>query len=300
MPRQPLTATGGVAGALRASAVFSIGLSSLVLFNLMQMASLIVRPFSRTAFRKFNRWCADTWWGWCVIGSEKLYRVDFHITGDDLPMCENALLVVNHQTMSDIPPLMKLGRLKGRLGDMKYFIKKELKWVPGMGWGLQFLDAVFIDREWARDQGTIRRTFARLVDGEVPVFLVSFVEGTRLTAAKLESARTYAMEHGLYVPRHTLVPRTKGFVATIEGLRRHLDAVYDLTVGYDHGLPNLWQYLQGLVKRINLHVRRFPIDELPETADELRAWLLERWRAKDDLLERFYTTGSFVEDPASD
>jgi 1-acyl-sn-glycerol-3-phosphate acyltransferase len=264
----------------------------------MQMASLVFRPFSRTTFRRINRWCADTWWGWCVIGSEKIYGVEFHITGDDVPMRENALLVVNHQTMSDIPPLMKLGKSKDRLGDMKYFIKKELKWVPGMGWGLQFLDAVFIDRQWTRDEDTIRRTFARLVDGNVPVYLVSFVEGTRLTAAKLAKAKDYAREHRLPVPRHTLVPRTKGFVASIQGLRGHLDAVYDLTLGYDSGVPTLWQYLQGLVRRIHLHVRRIPIDALPERADELRQWLLDRWHEKDEMLEHFYTTGSFVDDPA--
>ncbi len=299
MPREPLNASGGVAGAVRATLLLALGLSTLVGLNLLQIASLIVRPLSRAAFQRINRWCAATWWGWCVIGSEKLYKVDFHITGDDVPMRENALLVVNHQTMSDIPPLMKLGKTTGRLGDMKYFVKNELKWLPGLGWGLQFLDAVFIDRHWARDRDTIRRTFARLVEGRIPVYLVSFVEGTRLTAAKLELAKEYAREHRLPMPRHTLLPRTKGFVASIEGLRGHLDAVYDLTLGYDEGVPGLWQYLQGLVTRIHLHVRRFPIDELPEQADNLRDWLIERWREKDEMLEGFYATGSFpADDPA--
>ena len=30
-------------------------------------------------------------------------------------------------------------------------------------------------------------------------------------------------------PQHTLLPRTRGFVATVQGLRSRLDAVYDVT-----------------------------------------------------------------------
>jgi 1-acyl-sn-glycerol-3-phosphate acyltransferase len=164
-----------------------------------------------------------------------------------------------------------------------------------MGWGLQMLDSVFVDRSWSSDRERIRRTFARIVENRVPIYLVSFAEGTRLTASKLESARAYAREHGLPIFRHLLVPRTKGVVASIQGLSGHLDAVYDLTIGYEGGVPTLWQYLQGLVRRIHLHVRRFPAHELPASADELRAWVLERWQQKDRLLEGFYTTGSFPE-----
>jgi hypothetical protein len=91
------------------------------------------------------------------------------------------------------------------------------------------------------------------------------------------------------------VPRTKGFVASVEGLRSHIDAVYDITIGYEIGIPTLWQYIKGLVQRIHVHVRRFEIDSLPESADGLRLWLLDRWEEKDELLEHFYQTGTFPE-----
>jgi 1-acyl-sn-glycerol-3-phosphate acyltransferase len=164
-----------------------------------------------------------------------------------------------------------------------------------MGWGMQFLDCLFIDRNWTSDREQIRRTFDRLVSGKVPVHLVSFAEGTRFTLAKLERAQAYASEHGLFVPRHTLVPRSKGFAASVEGLRSHITAVYDLTIGYEEGVPSLWQYIQGLVHRIHVHVRRFPIDELPESADGLRQWLLARWEEKDRLFDHYYETGAFPE-----
>jgi len=269
--------------------------------NLTQTLSLVIKPFSAAAFRRVNRWCAGTWWGGCVIFSERFNGQTIVISGEELPSDENVLVLSNHQQMPDIPAIMKFARTKDRLGDLKFFVKKQLKWVPGMGWGMQFLDCLFIDRDWTADRETIRKTFSRLVDDKVPVYLVSFVEGTRLTLPKLAAAQDYARSHGLRPPVHTLVPRTKGFVASVEGLRSHIDAVYDLTIAYDDAVPSLWQYLKRLVRRIHVHVRRFPVADLPPSADDLRQWLLDRWHEKDDLLEHFYATGAFPQqaDPGS-
>lgn len=300
MPLEPLNDRSGSLATLKAVTLLMFGFTTLLAVNLLQTLSLVVLPFSRKAFRAVNRWCADTWWGLCVTAADHLYRVRIVFTGDDVPMRENALLVANHQQMPDIPAIMKFCKTKDRLGDMKYFVKKQLKWVPGMGWGMQFLDCLFIDRNWMADRDSINKTFARLVNGRVPVHLVSFVEGTRLTLPKLAAARDFARAHGLRQPVHTLVPRTKGFVASVEGLRSYIDAVYDLTIGYDDAVPSLWQYLKGLVRRIHVHVRRFPIADLPESADDLRRWLLDRWHEKDDLLEHFYATGSFPQRPDLD
>ena len=295
MPLEPLKDRGGLIATLRGILVLAVGFGTLLPFNLLQLASLVLLPFSRRAFRAVNRWCADTWWGWCVTGAELGYGVRVVFTGDDVPMRENALLIANHQQMPDIPAFMKFCKTKDRLGDMKYFVKKQLKWVPGMGWGMQFLDCLYIDRDWASDRDKIHRTFDRLVSGNVPVHLVSFVEGTRFTLPKLTAAREYAEKNGLPVPRHTLVPRSKGFAASVEGLRSHVTAVYDLTIGYEEGIPSLWQYIKGLARRIHVHVRRYSIEDLPHSADDLRQWLLDRWEEKNDLFDHYYETGSFPE-----
>jgi len=293
MPLEPLRDNSGPIATIRALGVLAIGFGTLLPINLLQLLSLIVLPFSRRAFRAVNRWCADTWWGWCVTGAELIYGVRVIFTGDDVPMRENALLIANHQQMPDITAIMKFCKTKDRLGDMKYFVKKQLKWVPGMGWGMQFLDCLFIDRDWTSDREKIRCTFDRLVSAKVPVHLVSFVEGTRFTLPKLEAAQAYAQKNGISVPRHTLVPRSKGFAASVEGLRDHITAIYDLTIAYEVGVPSLWQYFKGLVERIHVHVRRFPIEEVPKSADELRLWLLARWDEKNELLDHYYATGTF-------
>jgi len=278
---------------LRVFPYITFGFVSLISINAAQTVSLVVMPFSRQAFRRFNRWCADTWWGWCVLMAERVNGTQLVLTGEDLPPDENALVISNHQQMPDITSLMALARREGRLGDLKFFVKQALKWVPGIGWGMQFLNCPFMRRDWMKDRQTIDRTFATLVQERIPMWLVSFAEGTRVTPGKIRQTAEWAAEQGISPTRHVLIPRTKGFVATVEGLREHLHAIYDVTIGYVEGVPTLWQHITGQVRRVHVHVRRYPAVELPRIPQELSTWLIERFQEKDELLEHFYAEGVF-------
>jgi 1-acyl-sn-glycerol-3-phosphate acyltransferase len=281
---------GGLARGAPPAAVLA---SSLLLINVGQMLSLATLPFSRKTFRGINRWFADTWCGWTVKAADIFQNIKARISGDDLPMRENAVVFSNHQQMPDITFLLFLARTKGTLGDVKWFAKDIIKYVPTIGWGMAFLGCPFVKRDWNKDRENIARTFSAIVNEKLPVWLVTFPEGTRVTPDKLEQGKQYAREKGITPPRHTLLPRTKGFVASVQGLRSHIGAVYDVTIGYEDGVPTLWQYVKGYAKTAHLHVRRYPIGDLPESDDELAEWLLERFREKDQLLEGFYTHGEF-------
>ena len=301
MPLEPLSDEAGRltrwGRTLRVLPLVSVGFAVLLAFNVAQTASLVLVPFSRATFRRFYRWCADTWWGWCIAAAERLNRTHIVVTGERVPLDDNALIVSNHQQMPDILALMALARSRGRLGDLKFFVKHALKWLPGIGWGMQFLNCPFLRRDWTRDRTTIRRTFETLVQERIPMWLVTFAEGTRATPEKIRASAEWARSRGIDATRHVLIPRTKGFVATIEGLEDHLTAVYDVTIGYVDGVPTLWQYVTGMVHRIHVHVRRFPAEELPRLERELQGWLLARYREKDRLLEHFYAHGGFPSQP---
>lgn len=277
----------------RALLLASVGMSLLFVTNAAQILSLAVLPFSRRAFRKINRFCAGSWWGFCVRGAESINGSRILVTGDQTPMEENVILVSNHQQMPDITAIMALARSKKRLGDLKFFVKDIIKWVPGIGWGMLFLDCLFIKRNWASDAEHIRKTFQKLVDHRVPIWLVSFVEGTRARLPKIKASQEFARGKGLPLLENLLIPRTKGFAATVQGLRNHITAVYDLTIAYEEGVPTLWQYIKGSVQRIHIHVRRFPVEDLSLLDEEIRQWLMDRWTEKDSLLEYFYTHGCF-------
>jgi 1-acyl-sn-glycerol-3-phosphate acyltransferase len=298
MPQAPLSNPSGwkerFSGTVKAVPAVGFLFVTLIAFNLAQTLSLLLLPFSRRAFRRFNRWAADLWWGWCVSLAKCLHKTRIELSGDPVPDGENALVLSNHQQMPDITFLMFFARSKRRLGDMKWFVKDIIKYVPGAGWGMLFLDCPFVKRDWAADRESIARTFSRLVRGRVPVWLILFPEGTRITPQKLKSSHEFARTRGLRAHKHLLLPRTKGFAASVQGLRSHLDAVYDITIGYPTGVPTLWQYCRGFVRVAHLYVRRFPIDAMPAQDGELSKWLIDRFLKKDQLLDRFYQTGCFT------
>jgi len=293
---EPAARSARVRGLLKALPVVIILMSTLLAFNGLQVLSVLVYPVSPGAFRRFNRWAANTWWGWCVRTSRWMNGVELLISGDDIPAAEDAIVVLNHQQMSDVTFLMDFAYRKDRLGDMKWVVKDVIKYVPGVGWGMLFINCVFVKRQWARDRDSIRRTFATLREERLPVWFISFPEGTRLTLDKLARSQAYASKQGLKALQHVLVPRTKGFVAAVQGLREHVTAIYDVTFGYPDGAPSLWQFIKGYGPRAHLHVRRFAIGELPEGDEALAAWLLERFEAKDSLLDAFHAQGAFPED----
>jgi 1-acyl-sn-glycerol-3-phosphate acyltransferase len=269
----------------------------ILILNPIQALSALVYPVSPALCRRINRWCARSIWGFWLVLGELVLGIRFRWTGDEVPPRENAVLLPNHQTMADVLVLMALGWRAGRLADMKWFVKNIVKYFPGFGWGMYFLDCVFLRRSWSQDQEHIRKLFAKYRRDGIPVFLVSFLEGTRITPAKLLRAQRYAQEGGAYVPQHTLVPRSKGFGLMMLELGSHLDAVYDITIAYPEGPPTLVQCYEGKVRAVDVHVVRYPISELPKDAEGLRTWVLAGFEAKDRLLEAYHQNGGVFPGP---
>ena len=261
--------------------------------NPIQMVSAVVYPFSASLCRRMNRWCAQSIWGIWVIMAEVQNGIRIRFTGDNIPKKENAIIIANHQSMADIMVLLCFAWRCGRLGDMKWFVKDMLKYVPGVGWGMKFLDCVFVKRNWAEDKSEISRLFGKYNAEEIPIFLVSFLEGSRVTPDKLAKAQAFAKEKNTYVPQHTLVPRTKGFVASLQGLRGHVEVVYDLTLGYADRVPGLLDCFLARPDRIEVHVRRYPVEELPTDEAAMSQWAFQRYEEKDALMAHFQKEQSF-------
>lgn len=270
----------------------------LLLLNVVQVLSaVLLAPVSGAAFRAVNRLFARSWFNCLSWVLERVLGVEFRVTGDPLPPRENAFVIANHQSGCDIPALVVLATRCRRAGDLKWFVKDPIKWVPGIGWGLQFLDCIFVKRNWTADKDKILATFERLRAHQVPFWILSFVEGTRLTPAKLLRSQEYCRKAGLPVPRFSMSPRTRGFEATLEGLGALTDAVYDVTLGfegYEVGLvPGLRELFFGGMNRVHVHVRRYAAAALPADREGRVAWVLARFEEKDQLLGRFRDTGRF-------
>lgn len=278
---------------IRALPIFFVLPTGLVVLNLGQILAFCLRPVSRRAFLVLNQGLSRAWADSAVLAARWTNGAHIVLTGDDVPSKENAIIFCNHQQMTDIAYLTHWGLPLRRNGDMKYFTKNPIRYVPGLGWALSMLSFPFVKRNWTRDRTSIARVFERITTGNLPVWLITFPEGTRITAAKHAAALDYADAHGLRRPVHTIVPRTKGFVAAVQGLRAHAAAVYDVTIAYPQGVATLWQYILGISTVAHLHVQRFAIESLPTEDEALKLWLTDRFEKKDRLLEAFHVDGEF-------
>ena len=282
--RFPASLPGSLKGLLASLLLFA----SVMICNVLQIASFVFLPVSRQLVRKLNREIANTWWTLCDIWAADGCGIQIEITGDDLPADENVLLTANHLSVADIPALFRLALKNRRLGDLKWYVKNIIKYIPGIGWGMVFLDCIFLTRDWGLDKASLNRTFGKFKRENISMWVVSFVEGSRLSKKNLAQSQKFAESRDLPRLEHLMLPRTKGFVATVIGLRDHLDAVYDTTIMYEGGVPSLWQWVRGVVGKVHIHVQRYPIEQLPESETELESWIMERYQEKDLQLGQFF------------
>lgn len=268
---------------------------AVLLCNVVQMLSLLLYPISGAAFRAVNQAVAGAWFSSLALTLEFLPGLQFVQTGDALPPGENAFVICNHQSGADIPAVIVLARRAGRTRDLKWFVKDVIKWLPGIGWGMLFLDCLFVKRNWNSDKEKIIATFDRLRRNRTRFWILSFIEGTRLTRAKLERSQDYCRKAGLPVLNHVMSPRTRGFEATLDGLGTLTDAVYDVTLafeGFETGqIPGFGALFFGPIHRVHIHVDRFAAAAIPATKQGRVSWVLERFTAKDTRLASFYRTG---------
>lgn len=259
-------------------------LAPLLLSQVLQMATLAVLPFSKSTFRWINtRIAGGIWgyWGWAIQAVE---GTRISVEGDDLPSEEDAIVLCNHQEMGDVVLLMALALRHRRVGHLKWLVKDIVKYIPGVGWGMLFLDCVFLKRNWLRDASTIRRVFSRISTNKLPVWLISFPEGTRATPSKRAAGIQRDVGQGLEPFRHLLRPKHKGFAAAVGALRDHVKAVYSVTAFYHGGVVPLTGLIRGDCRHITLHVRRVAIGDLPEDETGLKTWILDDFRQKDQMI----------------
>lgn len=274
-----------------------LSFAPLAVLNFCQILGVVIYPVSRPLFRRYQRMIAYMIWGWWGFAVQKLCGLSVKVTGDDISGPENAIVICNHQEMSDIIVILCHAYNIGTVRRTTWMAKDVIRYVPGLGWGLAFLDTVFLKRNWSRDEAGIKATFAKIIENNLPIWMISFPEGTRITPAKLEKSREFARMRGLTPTQHVIMPRATGFYATVTGLRGHVSAVYSLTIGYHGRVPKLTEIIRGDVKEVGLHIRRIPIGEIPSERADISEWLLEEFRLKDRLLQQFVKDGSFPVSP---
>jgi len=204
------------------------------------------------------------------------------------------LVLSNHQSWVDIPVLQKT--FNRRIPFLRFFLKKQLIWVPVLGLAWWALDFPFMQRHSkatlelhpelrSQDKEATRKACERF--RESPVSVMNFVEGTRFRAHKHEQQRSPFA--------HLLRPRAGGVAFVLETMGEMLQGIVDVTIFYPGGQPTMIDLLAGRVRQIRVRVRQLPIPpeflggDYENDADfraRFQGWMSALWAEKDALITR--------------
>lgn len=227
----------------------------------------------------------------------------FHVKGlETLSMKDWYLVISNHQSWVDILVLQRIFNRK--IPFLKFFLKKELIWVPFLGiawWALDFpfmkrYTRAFLEKHphlKGKDLETTRKACEKF--RHKPVSVMNFVEGTRLTPLKhkLQGSPFSSL----------LKPRAGGVAFVLSAMGSQLHKLLDVTIYYPQGAPSFWDFVCGKVKDIHVNVNVIAIEDIvksdifamdyfdnPAQRERFQAWLNQLWSQKDNTLKVLSTS----------
>ncbi len=202
------------------------------------------------------------------------------------------LVLSNHQSWVDILVLQKIFNRK--IPFLKFFVKKELIWVPIMGllwWALDYpfmkrYSSAFIAKNphlKGKDIEITRKACEKF--RTIPVSIMNFVEGTRFSIEKhLRQKSPY---------KNLLKPKAGGTAFVLASMGEHLHKILNVTIVYPYGDKTFWKFLCGKVGEIRVKIESLPISkELlgdyfndSEFREYFQNWLNALWIEKDRCIE---------------
>jgi 1-acyl-sn-glycerol-3-phosphate acyltransferase len=267
---------------------------NVLLFGAMLLA--LVGLLSDRSYRELANFCTGS--SWCLYPQcfEEEAGGKVAVYGCELPKTNRVLVMANHVEAPDWSIVFWLACAAGHLAHLKVFAKKSISYIPLIGTGMRAMGQVFLSRNWERDKKSIMQTFAHLRDSNLPFWLMTHPEGTRVTPAKIAESQAFAASKGLPRLENVLLPRTKGLLATFAGLDKSLESVLDVTLVWSErpGPLPFFFFGQGGSRTVYVYLREFPLSSIPVKDEaKLLEWLYARWQEKDKLIGQFRRTGSF-------
>ena len=198
------------------------------------------------------------------------------------------LVLANHQSWVDILVLQRI--FHNRIPFLKFFLKKELFWLPVLGLAWWALDFPFMKRysrayikkhpdRAGKDMEITRKACEKFK--KVPISIMNFVEGTRFTKEKHQLQRS---------PFKNLLKTHAGGIAyVLSAMGGQLNRIMDVTIVYPIGVNRFWDFICGNIDEIRVHVNPITIPEgligdyLGDRAFRSRFhhWLNDLWEKKD-------------------
>jgi 1-acyl-sn-glycerol-3-phosphate acyltransferase len=207
---------------------------------------------------------------------------------------DSYLVISNHRSWTDIFVLQHI--FNHRIPFLKFFLKKELMWVPVLGIAWWALDYPFMKRYSrqfvekhpelkGKDMETTRKFCAKFKNS--PVTVLNFLEGTRFNNEK------HAKQNSPFA--HLLLPKAGGIAVVLGSMGEYLTHIVDVTIVYPENKPPMpfWDFLQGKIPTVAVRIRKIDIPKEflgknYETDEVFRKrfqeWINQLWVEKDETI----------------
>ena len=235
--------------------------------------------------------CAVAWISVNNFTTRLFTRIRWQISGlETLSLKDWYLVLANHQSWADILVLQKV--FNRNIPFIKFFLKKELIYVPFIGmcwWALDFpfmkrYSKSFLQKNphlQGKDIETTRKACHKF--RFKPAAIMNFVEGTRFTPEK------HRQQQSPY--QNLLKPKAGGMAFVLGAMGDQLHKILDITIHYPRGIPSFWDYISGKVRDITVQIRVIPITpELlgdyndSQYRERFQQWINQLWQHKDQQL----------------
>ncbi len=235
---------------------------------------------------------ASLWISINSLNSDLFSKINWDIRGlEKLNKKEWYLVMSNHQSWVDILVLQKV--LNRKIPMLKFFLKKELIWVPFLGIAWWALDFPFMKRYSkkalaqnphlrGKDLESTRKACEKFK--HTPISIMNFVEGTRFTPQKNEAQKTPFV--------NLLNPKAGGVAFVLGSMGDYLHKIIDVTIIYPGETPNFWDFLSGKAKKIIIDLKVLEVNQElkgdyfndPEYKAVFCEWLNRIWIEKDEKI----------------
>jgi len=237
-------------------------------------------------------------WYWIGFNNTLMrifHKVEWDVRGAQTLSKEHWYFVTcNHQSWADITAMQYV--LNSKIPLLKFFLKKELIWVPLLGIAWWALDFPFMHRHTKAQLAKRPELKGKDIEATkaacekfryTPVTIFNFMEGTRFTPEK------HQRQNSPY--KNLLKPKAGGTAFVFGAMGEMIHTMLDVTIVYPGGTPGIWDYMCGRVKKIivDIRTREVPAQFLGmdyegdrEKRVEFQRWVSGIWAEKDARIDQ--------------
>ncbi|CEF68509.1 1-acyl-sn-glycerol-3-phosphate acyltransferase epsilon [Strongyloides ratti] len=285
----------------------SLSIIPYVTCSLLLHASGIILP--KRQIENIDNKMFSTYMKICLFVFENCSNVKIYVYGDYdeiIKKEEKAIVLSNHQSSADWVVFSILSNRQNTDYGLRFIVKASLQYVPLFAWYVYQRGFVFVRRFGSFVLDPVERQLNYLSTLGSPYWLCIFPEGTRFNAksfTSIDKTHDWCIQQGIRAFMNVGRPYSKAFTLSFNNLNQHIDAVYDITIGYNstdkmpiRGEPlNMFDLCLKAAenKSIHIYIKKHHPDSIPRSMSGHKVFMIKSFEEKELLMEKFYETGNF-------